>query len=265
MAELLNPPFMQNRIRALTFLQKKKGMSYEKWRHWMEVHAQIALGVPIVKRNLLKYEQLYVNLEWKERLRQSPGMRIPDFDCVVVLEGESLEKLIEVNRDPEYIEKVAGDAVNILQLENIIQGVFNIAVIVDKSAKNSKPKVGCFIREDVGKVLLPLHRKDGSSHAEFSQHWLNVHAPLFKDLLATSASISKYEQLHVQQGPEILPGSPLDWDGVGVFEAESIAKVMEAFTDERFIKIGTEDGAKFISDGLSDIFPCEVVTLIDVD
>ncbi|KAG7100203.1 hypothetical protein E1B28_001978 [Marasmius oreades] len=264
MAEPSNPPFVENRIRALLFLQKKKDMPYEEWRHyWMGEHAQIVLGVPIVRRNFLKYEQLHVNREWKERLRQSPGMRVPDFDGVVVLEGESLEKLAEVTQDPEYIEKVVADAVNIFQLENTIQGAFNIAVIADKSAKDAKPVVGCFIREDVGRVLLPLHRKDGSSHAEFSQHWLNVHAPLFKHLLATSASISKYEQLHVQQGSGVSPGSPLDWDGVGVFEAKSLANAMEVFADERFVKIATEDGAKFVSDGQSDIFPCDVVTLID--
>ncbi|KAF9265812.1 hypothetical protein L218DRAFT_859725 [Marasmius fiardii PR-910] len=212
-------PFIENRVRVLFFVQKKDDISFQEWsRYWSHEHAQIFIDLEITKKNILKYEQLHVNQEWKERLGQYPQVKVPDFDGIVIMEGESLEKITEVSgkliqrfrsldvwclttkvvQHPDYLDKVISDGRSkLFKLENIVHGGFDIATILEKSSKDAriKAEVGGNIRKDIARVLIPLRRKKGLSQVQFDQYWLNTHAPLMeKFLLATS--VSKYEQVN---------------------------------------------------------------------
>ncbi|KAG7091777.1 hypothetical protein E1B28_008179 [Marasmius oreades] len=239
MTDPANNSLLNNqRVRVLFFVQKKDDVPFEEWsRYWRDVHSKIFMDLEITKKNILKYEQLYVNQVWKERLSESQNSgrsRVPDYDGVVLFEGESLEKVAEVIQHPEYIEKVLGDALShLFKAETIVHGAFDIATIVHKSPSSTGgdaklpevPGYGSIVRQDVGTLLIPLRKKDGLSQAEFSHYWLNVHAPLVKPSLVATPQLTKHEQLHVHQGSGLTPGNTSGWDGIGVIEGESIAKL----------------------------------------
>ncbi|KAG7100204.1 hypothetical protein E1B28_001979 [Marasmius oreades] len=192
------------------------------------------MDLEITKKNILKYEQLHVNQEWKERLSESQNSgrtRVPDYDGVVVFEGESLEKIAEVVQHPEYIEKVISDASSKLFKAETVHGAFNIATIIHKPPSGTGgdaklPEVpgpeGIVRQDHVERLLVLIHKKDGLSQAEFSNYWLNVHALLVKPSLVTNPQVTKHKQLHAHQGSGLMPGNTSDWDGIGVIKGESI-------------------------------------------
>ena len=54
-----------DRVRLVIVLYRKQGTSAEEFhKYWREEHSRIFAGIAIVKRNLLKYEQVcHMNLE----------------------------------------------------------------------------------------------------------------------------------------------------------------------------------------------------------
>lgn len=52
-------PVRHDRVRLTVLLARKKGMSVDDFRrHWRETHAGLFTDLPIVKKNVLKYEQV---------------------------------------------------------------------------------------------------------------------------------------------------------------------------------------------------------------
>jgi hypothetical protein len=50
---------MTKRVRLYCTMHKKDGMSQEEfYRYWHDVHGQLFASLDIVKKNLLKYEQV---------------------------------------------------------------------------------------------------------------------------------------------------------------------------------------------------------------
>ncbi|KAF9257046.1 hypothetical protein L218DRAFT_991200 [Marasmius fiardii PR-910] len=256
-------PFLKNRVRLLMFTQKKDDISFQEYsRYWSHEHAQIFMDLEIVKKNILKYEQLHVNQEWKAKLRENPSVNMPDFDGIVLFEAESPEKIQEVVQHPEFMDKVMGDAKKLFKLDSpIVRATCDIAVILDTSSKDTKPKpeVGNPVYQNYGRLIAPLRKNDSLSQTQFSDHWLNVHDPTFKSTLANVYSISKWEQLHIRPDPS---GNTSEWSGIGVIEAASLAKIFDILQIEQFKK-WVENNASFLSGNLPEMLPCDVITFID--
>ena len=54
-----SPPVRTDRVRAIALMAKKTDMSDAAFfKHWQEVHGPLFAGLDIVKRNILKYEQV---------------------------------------------------------------------------------------------------------------------------------------------------------------------------------------------------------------
>lgn len=52
-------PFHTDRVRLLVFLKKREGITKEEFsQYWSGHHAKLFLSLDIVKKNLLKYEQV---------------------------------------------------------------------------------------------------------------------------------------------------------------------------------------------------------------
>ena len=52
-------PIRHDKVRVIIFLYRKQGMSEEEFStYWRETHSHIFAALPIVKKNLLKYEQV---------------------------------------------------------------------------------------------------------------------------------------------------------------------------------------------------------------
>ena len=52
-------PIRHDKVRLLAFLYRKPGTSAEDFStYWRETHSHVFASLPIVKRNILKYEQV---------------------------------------------------------------------------------------------------------------------------------------------------------------------------------------------------------------
>ena len=53
------PPIRHDKVRLIILLYRKQGMSQEDFStYWRETHSGVFASLTIVKRNLLKYEQV---------------------------------------------------------------------------------------------------------------------------------------------------------------------------------------------------------------
>ena len=58
-----SPPTRSDRVRAIALMAKKAGMSDEAFfKHWQEIHGPLFANLDIVKKNILKYEQVSILL-----------------------------------------------------------------------------------------------------------------------------------------------------------------------------------------------------------
>ncbi|KAG5644109.1 hypothetical protein DXG03_009128 [Asterophora parasitica] len=107
-------PFRTDRVRLIVFLKRRSDLTREEFSHyWNGPHAELFLSLDIVKKNVIKYEQAHVN----DKFVKAPlalGLTESDWDGLVVLDGESYEKLFEVFSSEEYAKIVAPDEENFL-------------------------------------------------------------------------------------------------------------------------------------------------------
>ncbi|KAF9062648.1 hypothetical protein BDP27DRAFT_1233249 [Rhodocollybia butyracea] len=95
-----------SRVRLLIAVHKNEDISTEQFRdYWQNTHSKIFLGASIVKRNILRYEQMYVNEEIRSLVR-TLGFRAMDCDGLVMYEAESFAKIADVFLDTEFIRDV---------------------------------------------------------------------------------------------------------------------------------------------------------------
>ncbi|KAH8655365.1 EthD domain-containing protein [Xylariales sp. PMI_506] len=100
-----------------------------------------------------------------------------------------------------------------------------------------------------------LKKNPNITHEQFYHHWENIHGPLVKPW-AQKHGIISYTQVHTTQafkvdakplGPEATGESPLiEYDGCAVLEAESFDVFTNAFQDEYYQTVISEDEMKFI-------------------
>ncbi|KAG5651572.1 hypothetical protein H0H81_008220 [Sphagnurus paluster] len=83
-------------IRVIIFLKRKPGLTREEFRsHWDGPHAQLFESLDIVKKNIIKYERAHTNGKYISA-PEAIGLYAPDWDGLVLLDGESYEKIFAV-------------------------------------------------------------------------------------------------------------------------------------------------------------------------
>jgi len=112
-----------------------------------------------------------------------------------------------------------------------------------------------------------LHPKEGVSYEDFSDYWLNSHGETVMSLKVVQKNILKYEQFHFDpvvndqlaaQGVHKLP-----YYGMGIFEAESYAKLMEIFTDVEYLERVVANEEKFFDRTLTEVTAGSYAVFID--
>src|SRR3546814_5431273 len=98
-------------------------------------------------------------------------------------------------------------------------------------------------------MIVFVARKAGLTPEQFSDYWLNRHAPLVKSVPEFMRYVRKYVQHHAAPGaPEA--GSPFgdipDYDGVGEIWFDSRESMQAAFEEPRYLEIIRPDEEKFI-------------------
>ncbi|THH28519.1 hypothetical protein EUX98_g5670 [Antrodiella citrinella] len=128
------PELSTNRIRVIGLIHPKEGISHEEFStYWLNTHSQVFLSLPVVQRNILKYEQYHFNQTVNAQLA-ALGTHLPSAHGLAILEAESLDKLMEIFADPEFAEKVAPDEERFLDRTLTEAAATNYVTFVDKSA-----------------------------------------------------------------------------------------------------------------------------------
>ncbi|CZT13433.1 uncharacterized protein RCO7_00647 [Rhynchosporium graminicola] len=76
--------------------------------YWTHEHPKVWFEMAIVKKHVLKYTQFHVDEKVSEGLRAA-GLPIAEYDGGVQIWGRSVEDLMAVFQDPEYLAKVVPD------------------------------------------------------------------------------------------------------------------------------------------------------------
>jgi hypothetical protein len=96
-------------VRLSILVKKLPSISTEEFnKYWDEKHPSVFLSVPIVKKNLTKYQQFHVDPAVAEPLRQA-GMPVAAYDGATEFWAESYEALMAVFQDEEYNQVVIPD------------------------------------------------------------------------------------------------------------------------------------------------------------
>ncbi|KAF8079269.1 hypothetical protein FPV67DRAFT_1444426 [Lyophyllum atratum] len=110
----MSNPFRTDRVRVVIFLKKRPDLTKEEFsRYWSGPHGDLFKSLEIVKKNVIKYEQAHTNDKYISA-PQAMGLTAPEWDGLVILEGESYEKLFEVFQSDEYLSIVAPDEAHFL-------------------------------------------------------------------------------------------------------------------------------------------------------
>lgn len=110
----MSTQFRSDHVRLILFLKRKPGLSKEEFSHyWSDTHAPLFLSLDIVKRNVIKYEQAHAHDKYIAA-REALGVPSSDWDGLVILDGESYDKLFEIFTSEEYARIVAPDEGNFI-------------------------------------------------------------------------------------------------------------------------------------------------------
>ncbi|KAF8899394.1 hypothetical protein BD779DRAFT_1429099, partial [Infundibulicybe gibba] len=99
-------PFRKDRVRLVLLIKRKEGITNEEFsEYWANSHARLFSSVPIVKQNLLKYEQAHMN----EQPVNSIGFPAAKWDGIAVFEATSYDKILAIFDSEEYKNTVIPD------------------------------------------------------------------------------------------------------------------------------------------------------------
>ncbi|KAI0674974.1 hypothetical protein C8Q78DRAFT_1009866 [Trametes maxima] len=125
------PSLRPDRVRLSMLLVPKEGLSLEDFRrHWIENHASLFSSLPVVKKNLLKYEQYHIDSTTTAAVARQFQQEPTAWAGQVIFEAESLEKILEVFQDEEYQRIVVPDEEKFVKRTEILPLVGQYATIV---------------------------------------------------------------------------------------------------------------------------------------
>ncbi|KAJ8075275.1 hypothetical protein PM082_019611 [Marasmius tenuissimus] len=278
-----------NRTRMFIYFKRNLDMTAKECSdYWRGPHAKLFLSTKSVRENLLRYEQLHVNQEWKERLLKE-GFRVPDFDGVMIAEGPTMDNILTVIlpsqsltqhipkphivqafNNKEYNEIVPPDTAKYGDLDSMLTGFVNITSVINKLPSESflpDPKHGV-IRKDVQTLVGNFARKPGMNYPDFIKYWTKANTPKLVDVVRATGKdreIMGYE-LNTFDPVEPTVSNPFPsftdkWDAVGLLSGRSIGDVMNILKDRQVVEFTGKDAPHFV-DMKKDIelIPCDVVS-----
>ncbi|KAF8899395.1 hypothetical protein BD779DRAFT_1465317 [Infundibulicybe gibba] len=102
-------PFRKDRVRLILLSKRKEGITNEEFsEYWANSHARLFSSVPIVRQNLLKYEQAHTS-EQTIPLINSIGFSTAKWDGIAVFEATSYDKILAIFDSEEYKNIVIPD------------------------------------------------------------------------------------------------------------------------------------------------------------
>ncbi|KAJ8090914.1 hypothetical protein PM082_024838 [Marasmius tenuissimus] len=257
--------FVPNRSRMLMYFTRNTNMTFQEFSdYWRGPHARLFLNTTMVQKNLLRYEQLHVNQEWKQKLRDQ-GAKVPEFDGIMVAEATTMDKIFETFNNEEYNEIVIPDSLKFSNFTTALYAGFKITTVFDKLPKN--PPVGV-IRKDVQTLVGDFTHKKGMEYSNFVKYWTRIDTPKFLNVVRTTGAdkvFSKYE-LNTLDPVKTTVENPFtsfadQWDAIAMMSGPTIGKVVNSFKNTKIVNFVKKDAPNFADlDKGIDFVPCDVVS-----
>ncbi|KAK1230193.1 hypothetical protein PQX77_006739 [Marasmius sp. AFHP31] len=252
-----------DRVRMMMWFRKNPNMTFEEFSfHLRQPHADLFLNTAAVKRNLLKYEQLHVNQDWKQRLA-SQGYNVPNYDGVMIAEAATMDKILECFSNEEYNDVVLPDSFLFSDMTSAVYGAFEIATSIDKEPN---PTAFNVIRTDIKRVVIDFTHKNGMSYTDFTSYFRNVNPPKINTLISTGVGnkISRYEQLTLSPTTSTVqnPFTPFSgWDAVAQVTGPDFQYLLDTAKDPQFINVIEQDAPNFVNIAAGyQVIPVDVVS-----
>ncbi|CDO76180.1 hypothetical protein BN946_scf185037.g3 [Trametes cinnabarina] len=101
------------RFRLSILIKPKEGLSLQNFlSYWEHEHAALFTSIAIAKRNLRKYEQFHVDEASTALIAQAwraTSTPVPSYAGVATLEADTLENILDIFKDEEFLRVVAPD------------------------------------------------------------------------------------------------------------------------------------------------------------
>jgi uncharacterized protein (TIGR02118 family) len=178
-------------IRLLQLLVRRDGLTRAEFdRRWFDDTPHLLIAAPGCRR--------YVQYRFRPERFQTTGPMLLD------LELDGIEEIwLEGSR--ENAAKAASDLWTRTLGKHYASFVGGLSLLEFEESEI----VNRLTPGDLGlgllKRLVPLVRKEGSTHAEFLDHWIRVHAPLLKQVIPGPR---RYHQLYVRAQLFVPEGPP---------------------------------------------------------
>jgi hypothetical protein len=202
-------------------------------REWRR-HAALAASFSNVNRRYTRVAQC-------TKAEGLPVQPQNDFSGVALLWMESLEVALEVNNDPQIIERLRPDEVRVFGME-----VTHCAMFTEETVLLDGPAAGFVVIEF-------LMRSPALSKEEFAQQW-QAHAATVLTNAQVKHLVRRYAQdLVVQQPP---PG--YEFDGVSEMWFDSMEDAVALLDDPAYVKGVQESRAAFCDPSRTVLMPTKV-------
>jgi uncharacterized protein (TIGR02118 family) len=219
-------------ITAIGFIRRTEGLTASEFsEYWRDRHAPLVRSVPEFMRHVQRYVQYH------RHVPEAKNAERFDYDGVGLLNFEDIDTLRLAYGDPRYRNDIRPDERNFFDTRDML------AYYATEHVIHERPSTGA---NGPGVTVIGLPRRAvGLTRDEFSDYWLNRHAPLVRRAPDFLRHVRKYTQYHlapVQYGAE--PAESFH-DGVGMVTFDSFEDVRAAFSEPQYLEILRPDEERF--------------------
>ncbi len=201
------------------FITRKPALDEAEFqRYWLETHGPIVTTIPQLKR--------YVQ---SHRIASYPDQKSP-YDGAAEAWFEDLAAFAAIKQSPEYLHGALADEPNFIDMARVEWLLTEDHVFIPGT-----PHAGA------AKMLFPLKRQAGFSHAAGRRYWLDVHGPI----VASLPGLVRYVQCHTVDAA--YEYAEPRWDGVAQLWFESVEAMHATLTSPQFTDVAYADTAKFVN------------------
>ena len=236
-------------IKLAVLLKRMNGMSFEQFdRYWDGTHGALVVGIPEYTRHVRRYSQAHIvdptydgaGMAWKRA----------DFDGIAEVWFDNVNAMTTAFNEPRFVELVGPDAAKFIDREAVAIMVTNE---IEKIPLNGTPKV---------KLAVVIKRREGMSFAEFDHYWNHLHGAIVTSVPEFTRHVRRYVQAHwVSDYSGAGDNSKLatqwrraPYDGIAELWFDSIADMVAAFNEPKFMEKIAPDDEKFVDAAHTQLF-----------
>ncbi|KAJ8090225.1 hypothetical protein PM082_018821 [Marasmius tenuissimus] len=252
------------RVRMMMWFRKNANMTFQQFSdHWRVPHTDLFLNTAAVKKNMLRYEQLHVNQEWKAKFA-AQGYNVPNYDGIMIAEAATMDKILECFSNDEYNDIVLPDSFTFSDMNSAVYGAFDIASTINKEPNPPAYKV---IRTDTKRAVVDFTHKNGMSYTDFTTYFRNTNPAKVNTFMSSTGvgkDITKYEQLTISSTQSTVsnPFTPFSgWDAVAQVAGPNFQYLLDTSKNSQFVTLMQQDAPNFINTAAGfQVIPVDVVS-----